>query len=230
MRSKQEILTFVRRASGCIRVIVGGTMEKQMDAQEAAGFIDYYELLQISPNAEVETIQRVYKMLATRYHPDNLETGDLGKFLRLNQAQEILCDRELRGAYDLEYQLHYAEPIGLFEMKEFAAGIDGEANRRMGILCLLYNRRRGNPEDPGLSLLEFESMMSFPREHLLFTMWYLREHDYLRQDENSDYVITGNGVDYVEAHLPSHRSLYKLLKAAESGATRSEGKATAEEA
>ena len=33
-----------------------------------SGFVDYYELLQISPNAEPETIQRVYKMLAQRYH------------------------------------------------------------------------------------------------------------------------------------------------------------------
>jgi len=35
---------------------------------------DYYEFLQISPNAEGETIQRVYRFLATRLHPDNPET------------------------------------------------------------------------------------------------------------------------------------------------------------
>jgi curved DNA-binding protein len=196
----------------------------------ASDFIDYYELLQISPNAELETVERVFKMLATRYHPDNSQTGDVPKFVRLTEAHKILCNTDLRATYDLEYQLHYAEPIGLFEMKEFAAGIDGEANRRMGILCLLYNRRRSNPEDPGLSLLEFESMMSFPREHLVFTMWYLRERNCLRQDESSDYVITGDGVDYVEAHLPSHKSLYKLLKAAESGATRAKSDAAEAEA
>jgi curved DNA-binding protein len=196
----------------------------------ASDFIDYYELLQISPNAELETVERVFKMLATRYHPDNSQTGDVSKFVRLTEAHKILCNIDLRATYDLEYQLHYAEPIGLFEMKEFAAGIDGEANRRMGILCLLYNRRRSNPEDPGLSLLEFESMMSFPREHLVFTMWYLRERNCLRQDESSDYVITGDGVDYVEAHLPSHKSLYKLLKAAESGATRAKSDAAEAEA
>jgi curved DNA-binding protein len=193
-------------------------------------FIDYYELLQISPNAELETIQRVFKLLAARYHPDNPETGDVEKFVLLNEAHRTLCDSELRREFDLQYQLRFAEPIGLFEMKEFAAGIDGEANRRMGILCLLYNRRRANPDDPGLSLLEFESMMSLPREHLIFTMWYLRERNYVRQDEASDFVITGDGVDYVEAHLSSHASLYKLLKAAERGATRSRGKAEAEEA
>lgn len=183
-------------------------------------FVDYYELMQISPNAELETIQRVYKMLASRYHPDNVETGDLDKFLLLNQAFEALSDPERRAAYDFQFHQQNAEPIQVFELKEFAAGIDGEANRRMGILCLLYNRRRTNPDHPGISILELETMMSFPREHLMFTLWYLREKNCVRQDERSDFVITGEGVDYVENHLPSHRLLYKLLKAAESGGIR----------
>jgi len=186
-----------------------------------AGFVDYYELLQISPNAEVETIERVYKMLAARYHPDNPETGDVDRFLLLQNAYETLSNPELRNGYDQLYQQSGVQPIELFELKEFALGVDGEVNRRMGILCLLYSRRRANEEDPGLSLLEFERMMSFPREHLMFAMWYLKERGYVRQDENSDYVITGDGADYVESHLPTNQLLHRLLKAAEMGSTRS---------
>ena len=184
------------------------------------GIIDYYELLQISPNAEAETINRVYKMLATRYHPDNSQTGDVGRFLLLNQAYETLSRPESRAEYDSIYRQQQAGPISLFENREFAAGIDGEANRRMGVLCLLYNRRRSNPDQPGISILQFESIMSVPREHLLFAMWYLKERNYVRQDEHSDYVVTGDGVDYVESHLPSHEILYRLLKAAETGSAR----------
>jgi len=187
---------------------------------EDTGFVDYYELLQISPNAEPETIHRVYKMLAQRYHPDNPETGDLTRFLLLNEAFETLADPGLRSSYNTIYEDHRAKPIDLFETKEFAIGVDGEANRRMGILCLLYTRRRSDPDDPGISLLEFESIMSFPREHLLFTMWYLKERNLLRQEENSDYAITGQGIDYVEEHLPNNKMIYRLLKAAESGSTR----------
>ena len=187
---------------------------------EDAGFIDYYEMLQISPNAEPETIHRVYKMLAQRYHPDNPETGDVDRFLMLNQAFETLSDPELRASYNTLYEDHRAKPIDIFETKEFAIGVDGESNRRMGILCLLYTRRRSDPDDPGISLLEFESIMSFPREHLLFTMWYLKERNLLRQEENSDYAITGPGIDYVEEHLPNNKMIYRLLKAAESGSTR----------
>src|SRR5438552_14453960 len=139
--------------------------------------------MQISPNAETETVHRVYRMLAARYHPDNPETGDRDRFIRLAEAYKTLSNRETRAAYDVQYQLRNTQPISVFELKEFAAGIDGESNRRMGILCLLYSRRRTNPDSPGLSILELERMMSFPREHLLFTLWYLKESDLVRQDE-----------------------------------------------
>ena len=40
-------------------------------------FADYYEILEISPNANSETIERIFRHLAQRYHPDNQDTGDL---------------------------------------------------------------------------------------------------------------------------------------------------------
>ena len=184
---------------------------------EQEAFIDFYELMQISPKAEAETIQRVYRMLAARFHPDNPRTGDRERFLRLTKAYDVLSNREARAAYDLEYELRHAQPMSVFGLKDFAAGIDGEANRRLGILCLLYNRRRSSPDHPGISILEFESMMSFPREHLMFTLWYLKDADLIRQDETSNFVITSRGVDHVEKNLSSSQVVYHLLKAAESG-------------
>lgn len=176
-------------------------------------FVDYYELLQISPNADSDTIQRVHRMMMTRFHPDNPETGNLDKFLEIEQAYKVLVNPETRAEYDKLHKQHSAAPMKIFEMEDFAIGVEGEANRRIGILCLLYKRRRSNPDDAGLSILEFESMMSCPREHLMFTMWYLREHEYVRQDEASDYVITGKGVDYVEANLPTNEVVIRLLEA-----------------
>jgi curved DNA-binding protein CbpA len=187
----------------------------------ADAFVDYYELMQISPNAEMETIQRVYRMLVARYHPDNANTGDMERFLKVNQAYEVLSDPKARAQYDGDYRTQHLEPIELFNLRDFSMGIDGESNRRMGLLCLLYNRRRVNSEEPGLSLLEFEKLMSAPREHLVFTIWYLKDKGYLRQTEDSSYAITSAGVDYVEAGLPKNRILYKLIKEAEDGAVRS---------
>lgn len=189
---------------------------------EASKFVDYYELMQISPNAEHDTIVRVYRILAARFHPDNPHTGDAEKFQLLNKAYQVLSDPQRRADYDSELAVMRMQPIGVFGLKDFAVGIDGEANRRMGILCLLYNRRRTDPDKPGVSVLELEQTMTFPREHLLFTLWYLKEKELVRQDGSSDFVITAAGVDWVEEHLPKNRIMYHLLKAAEKGETRSE--------
>ena len=53
-------------------------------------FVDFYEILQLSPNASAETLERVYRLLAKRYHPDNQLTGDAEKFSELQQAFETL--------------------------------------------------------------------------------------------------------------------------------------------
>src|ERR1700758_2542300 len=61
---------------------------------------DYYEFLQISPSAEPDTIHRVYRFLAARFHPDNQDTGDAEKFFLLKQAYDVLANPEGRAAYD----------------------------------------------------------------------------------------------------------------------------------
>jgi curved DNA-binding protein len=65
---------------------------------------DYYEFLQISPGAEAETIHRVYRFLAARFHPDNQKTGDADSFFLLQQAYEVLSNPERRAAYDATRQ------------------------------------------------------------------------------------------------------------------------------
>ena len=181
-------------------------------------FIDYYEVLQISPKAEVATIQRVYRMLAARYHPDNPATGNTDKFVLLQRAYSALADPEQRAAYDANYQSLRIQPIPVFEMKEFVIGIEAETNRRLGMLCLLYNRRRDDPDCQSLSVFELERMMLIPREHLEFTAWYLREKGYIRRDDHSELLITAEGVDYVEEHQAGNPILRHLLKAPESPA------------
>ena len=61
---------------------------------------DYYEVMQLSPNADANTISRVYRLLASQYHPDNSETGNSEMFLRLSEAYQILSDPVKRASYD----------------------------------------------------------------------------------------------------------------------------------
>jgi len=180
-------------------------------------FIDYYELLRVSPGAEIESIQRVHRAMAARYHPDNKETGDIEKFLRVNEAFQVLSDPEKRKAFDDAYKSRKDNPLPVFLTKEFTEGVDGEINRRMGLLCLLYTQRRQNQVTPALSVLEIEGMMSIPREHLLFTIWYLKAKRYIQQDDRSSLLITADGIDFMEANLPEQKTLVKMLEAADMG-------------
>jgi curved DNA-binding protein CbpA len=176
-------------------------------------FVDYYEMLQISPNAQLDTINRVYRMLAQRFHPDNPESGDTERFLKLQAAYAVLSSPEKKDEYDEDRRRFYDRPMEVFGMKEFTDGIEGESNRRMGVLCLLYNKRRTSPEEAGMSILHMETLMSFPREHLLFTLWYLRQKGLVEFNMNSEYEITANGIDLVESKFPKSTVLQKLISA-----------------
>ena len=186
-------------------------------------FVDYYELLRVSPGAEIESIQRVHRALAARYHPDNTETGDLERFLRVNEAFHVLADPDKRKKFDAEYKTRKDNPLPIFLTKEFTEGVDGEVNRRIGLICLLYTQRRANQATPALSVLEIEQKMSIPREHLYFTIWYLKSKRYIQQDDRSSLLITAEGIDFLEANLPEHKTMYKLLESAEMGEMRMNG-------
>jgi hypothetical protein len=175
--------------------------------------VDYYEVLQVSQNAEPETIHRVYRIMAARFHPDNPQTGDTERFLLLNDAYELLADPEKRALYDAARRIGECQPLPAFELKEFVDGIEGEQNRRLGVLCLLYNRRRCDMDHPGLSLLDLERLMSFPREYISFAVWYLKDRGFVQMGDNSDYELTAAGADHVEVNSPRNTVFHKLLRA-----------------
>jgi DnaJ-class molecular chaperone len=91
---------------------------------------DYYEVLQISPNADSETIHRVYRMMATRFHPDNPRTGNTEAFLLLKRAYQVLADPEQRAQYDNTRETEDEEPLPIFELKDFVYGLTGDFGAR----------------------------------------------------------------------------------------------------
>lgn len=179
--------------------------------------VNYYDLLQIHPRAEMETIHRVYRLFAARFHPDNQKTGDAERFQLIQEAYQMLSDPAKRAAYDRLFEQSQPGPLEVFLTKEFTDGIDAEAKLRIGVLCLLYAKRRANPDWAALSLLDIENLMGFPREHMLFAIWYLRAKKFIVQDDRSSFVITADGVDFLEGQLPTNETLYKIYRASESG-------------
>src|SRR5579862_3274944 len=133
---------------------------------------DFYEVLQINRNADMETVHRVYRFMASRFHPDNPRTGSMERFLELREAYEVLSDSAKRAQYDAAHEIQSRAPLPVFELEDFVEGADQEMNRRTGVLSILYHRRRTNDARPGLSLLDLETQMAIPREYLEFTLWY----------------------------------------------------------
>ena len=172
---------------------------------------DYYEFLQISPNAEPATIHRVYRFLASRFHPDIPGTGDAEKFVLLKEAYDVLSDAEQRAHYDATYKKQAPEPVPLSNSVDFMNSNDGEFNRRVAVLALLYIQRRIKPFTPEVPLAEVERRMGFPRDYLDFTMWYLKSKQFITVADNSDFTITAVGVDVVESNREKIPLLNKLL-------------------
>ena len=170
---------------------------------------DYYEFLQISSTAEVETIHRVYRFLAARYHPDNQETGDPERFHRLTKAYELLSDPIQRAEYDAKRLA--SEPAPLSTWIDFMDTLDGEVNRRLAILAMLYSKRRTSPSKPEVSFRDIERRLGFPRDYLDFTAWYLRTKNFITRSDNAEFAITAEGVDFVENQRTTAPVLEKLL-------------------
>ena len=63
---------------------------------------DYYELLGLSRDADLEEIKKRYRKLAFEYHPDRNEGSREAEelFKQVTKAYEVLCDPEKRSTYD----------------------------------------------------------------------------------------------------------------------------------
>lgn len=81
---------------------------------------EYYDLLEVTPQASAEEIKHAFRKQAMKYHPDR-NPGDKQaeqKFKQINEAYEILKDEQKRAAYD-----HYGK-AGLGNGNPFGGGFD----------------------------------------------------------------------------------------------------------
>jgi curved DNA-binding protein CbpA len=174
--------------------------------------VDYYELLQISPAAEPETVHRVYRLLAQRCHPDNAETGNEDTFRELSEAYRVISDPELRAKYDVAHAQQRQDRWRMVS-RGTRADNDFETEQlvRLTVLEVLYTQRRVNASG-GLSPLDLERLLGRAREHLEFTIWYLIQKRYVTRSDTSQLVITVEGVDFLEKNYQGNTQ--RLLRAA----------------
>ena len=162
------------------------------------GFIDYYELLQLSSNADTDTIERVFRYLAKKFHPDNKESGDTERFRLIVEAHRTLSNPENRAGYDVKYQDYWNRKWKLASEAGNGTAFGDEWENRESLLSLLYLERRNNMKQPGLGNSELASLLCKPLELVEFHMWYLKAKGWVERLDTGQLAITALGADHVE--------------------------------
>ena len=173
-------------------------------------FVDYYEILEISPNANADTIQRIFRHLAKRYHPDNPDTGDSLRFSKLLEAHDTLRDPVSRARYDIQHKNNSGFRTKLAEEASDTKGIERDAVIQGKLLSLLYVIRRQSINDPGIGAMELERLSDCPCEHLEFHLWYLKARGWIGREENGTLAITVEGVDFCNSKRHHEPNIIRL--------------------
>jgi curved DNA-binding protein CbpA len=161
--------------------------------------LDCYEIMQLSPKASADTIHRVHRILAQRYHPDTPDTGNSEMFIRVTAAARILSDPEQRAKYDARYQATRQLHWKIFDQAEASLGPQAERAKRKGILGLLYAKAAHDIERASMTAVDFEEILGCPREHLQAALWYLKGKNFIQRGDNGRYTITVAGFDEMES-------------------------------
>jgi len=173
--------------------------------------IDHYEVLQVSPRADGETIERVFRHLAKRLHPDNNHSGDVEHFSQLVASYRVLSDPETRARYDAGYQDLRRRSWQLFDQTAATSRVEADRRIRLGILTLLYQSRRRDVDRPGVGELELERILDCPAEVLRFHLWYMKESGWVKRLDTGLLAITHHGVNRLhEEEIPWEKGTHRL--------------------
>lgn len=70
----------------------------------ATNFVNYYKILQVDSEAEIEVIDVAYKKLALKYHPDYNKASDADEKMKgINEAKRVLTNPQERSRYDQQF-------------------------------------------------------------------------------------------------------------------------------
>src|SRR5688572_21361997 len=116
-------------------------------------FTDYYETLGVKPEATEAEIKSAYRRLARKFHPDvSKEANAEERFKAINEANEVLGDKEKRAHYDrlraggYRPGEEFRPPPGFGQGQDFE--FDGDVGGFSDFFESLFGRARG-PGGPG---------------------------------------------------------------------------------
>lgn len=175
-----------------------------------SAFVNYYELLQVSPGAPAKLIELAARLIGSQYHPKNPQTGDAEKYDLVKVAYRTLADAASRKKYDEELASQGAASVSsatpasdqhtgpVMAPKDGQEAVRVERAKRSRIMALLYAQLLDDPDNPGVSTAELVQQMGYQREDMLFALWFLREQGLARVTDKGVYSLTTDGCAWVE--------------------------------
>lgn len=163
-------------------------------------FINYYEVLQVSPNCTPKILESAYRHLAKMYHPDHPETADMDRFNGVVEAYRTLRDPASRIQYDHRHRTRVNGADGNSTESARPPGLGdavSDADIHEKILSLLYKKRRENAQDAGMGGYHIQESIACSDEHFDFHVWYLKSKGFIEITEQGTWAITIDGVDHV---------------------------------
>ncbi len=173
-----------------------------------ASFVDHYQMLGVEPKADSATIHAAYTALALKYKQE----GDKEKYAAVTASYELLADPESKKAFDAVRLGDGGDEAPLaFDVDDFFFRLHQDANRRLCLMCLLYNRRRLTPRTPGLPIRMLEKVIKLTLEELTIDMWFLKEKGFITADDKSALMISVAGIEFLEREPPSAEQIAPFL-------------------
>lgn len=161
-------------------------------------FIDYYDLLRLSAQANAELVETAVRSQLRRYSPQNSQTADSDKFELVKKAYLTLSNPRSRNAYDTEYLQRQAGGQAGSHGSVTPEAMRDERRKRHRILTVLYERMLQKPQDAEMTGKEISAGVGLDFQSLEFPLWFLREKGHINRTDVGDLRITAAGVDWLE--------------------------------
>lgn len=165
---------------------------------------NYYEILEVDVKASKEIIDKAFKVLAKKYHPDTQSEEKKAwaeaKFKEINEAYEVLSNKETRKNYDLELDYDKNSSIeAIIAKNEHLQHLVEELQNEIS-----YLKIQANVNDNSSSNNNAQDNYQYEAN---------QNPNFNQSSYNTYYNVEPEETIYYETHIPYHKSNLKDILA-----------------
>ena len=152
--------------------------------------MNYYKILEVDKDASSEVIEKAYKTLAKKYHPDlqesNMKQEAEEKLKLINEAYEILSNPDSRAKYDMTLQQNELSEEAFNRLSEENRNLYNELNNLKHNTNNYYN---SSPNTNASSYKDTERQTAYQQKQYEEELEYEKQMQQARQKAYHDAYI-----------------------------------------